>query len=129
MECCNDASVRTGDNSLKCFVCRGKHHTECLNLTPNQVVALSNEYRASWKCPSCCNVTSRGRTNLNTPVRSYTELPVCDHSMDMSCDILDHVSLSLSAGVDNETQAAEKQLTSISSNDYASFTQGLQVTL
>ncbi|KAJ8708044.1 hypothetical protein PYW08_010410 [Mythimna loreyi] len=129
MECCNDKSVTTGDNILKCSVCRGKHHTACLNLVPKQVAALGNKYRASWKCPSCCNVTRRGGSNLNTPVRSYTELPACDHSMDMSCDNLDQMAFGSSPSVNNKTQVAEKLLTSVSCNDFASFTQNLRATL
>ncbi|KAJ8712816.1 hypothetical protein PYW08_008120 [Mythimna loreyi] len=99
MECCKDRSIMTGENILKCSVCKRKYHAECLNLTPRQVAALTNKHRASWKCPSCSNVTRRGGSNLNTPVRSCTELPASDHSMDMSCDNLDPMALCLSPNI------------------------------
>lgn len=131
MECCKDNSG-SAINILQCSVCGGKYHHECLNLTLNQYVALKNEYKATWKCPSCSNVTRRARSNVNTPVRSYTELPADDLSMDMSCDNLDrtHFGSSMSLGC-NKTPITEKPQspTSTFPIDLAAFTSNLQVTL
>lgn len=54
----------------------------------DQFASLSKEYRATWVCPACTNVTRRTRTNADTPVR-HTQVPLTDESMNMSCDNLD----------------------------------------
>lgn len=126
MECCNDTSA-SSTNILQCSICGGKYHCECLSLTSNQFVALKDDYKAVWKCPSCCNVTRRARSNVNTPVRSYTELPP-DDTMDMSCDNLDHSHLSSSTSLGgNRTLITEKS--SQPSTDFEAFTINLQATL
>lgn len=129
MECCNDALV-SATNILQCTVCDGKYHCECLNLTSKQFLALKAEYKAAWKCPSCSNVTRRARSNLNTPVRSYTELPADDRSMDMSCDNLDHTNMSSSTGLsNNKTLITEALLQPAGFADLKGFTASLHVTL
>ena len=130
MNCCSDASAPSKDsNILQCSVCSGKYHYECLNLSSLQFTALNKEYKACWKCPACINVTRRVRSNLNTPVRSYTELPADDQSMDMSCEILDHSSLSSSASLGNTTITTDNPLKSSTSADFESFTATLLSTL
>lgn len=129
MECCNDASV-SSTNILQCSVCGGKYHYECLGLTSNRFVALKDEYKAAWKCHSCGNVTRRARSNINTPVRSYAELPADDHTMDMSCDNLDHSHLSSSTSLGgNRTLITEKSSQPSISADFEAFTINLQTTL
>ncbi|KAJ8728441.1 hypothetical protein PYW08_016826 [Mythimna loreyi] len=121
MECCNDSSVSV-NNILQCSVCNGKYHYECLNLTSDQFLSLNAEYKAVWKCPSCSNV--------NTPVRSYTELPPDDHSMDISCDNLDHTNFSTSSGLGcNKTLVTEMLSPSTKTADLEGFVANLHVSL
>lgn len=72
---CN-SRIAAGSALLKCYSCKSKYHCECLNISPNQYSALTKELKASWKCPSCNNVTHRSRSNQNTPVRSSLMLGV-----------------------------------------------------
>lgn len=128
MECCKNTST-SSTNILQCSVCGGNYHFECLNLTSNQFVALRDEYKATWKCPSCCNVTRRARSNINTPVRSYAEIPADDRSMDMSCDNLDHSHISSSFSTVNRTLITEKSSQPSISADFEAFAINLQATL
>ncbi|KAH9632169.1 hypothetical protein HF086_011915 [Spodoptera exigua] len=70
---------------LQCKQCRNYYHYECLNIGHEQYSALSAQYRATWQCPSCNNITRRTRSNLNTPVRQ-AQVPTSDESMNMSFD-------------------------------------------
>lgn len=122
MNCCTGEPNAACDNILLCCACEGKYHCECLNVTPGQYAALSVEFKASWRCPSCSNVTRRLRSNVNTPVRSYTDPAIVDNSMDMSCDVLEERS-------PPPGQATEKPLQTISSSDLEIFTCELNKTL
>lgn len=71
---------------LKCRLCLGKFHYQCLNFERKQFLAFTSQYTSSWICPTCSNVTCRIRSNDNTPVRQNKMAPCTDDSMDMSCD-------------------------------------------
>ncbi|CAG5019740.1 unnamed protein product [Parnassius apollo] len=75
------------DCSLHCHTCDINYHYECLNINKEQFVSLSTEFRSSWTCPACVNVTRRIKTNLSTPVR-HNQVPSTEQSMDLSCEIL-----------------------------------------
>lgn len=77
------------DCSLHCRSCDNNYHYECLNIKMEQFVSLSEEFRSSWTCPACVNVTKRVKTNLNTPVRHNQVQSMMEQSMDLSCEILD----------------------------------------
>lgn len=70
---------------LRCCLCSGKYHFECLRLEESQFKALTTDYLSSWTCPSCVNVSRRTRSDQNTPVRQSL-VPLVDESLDMSCD-------------------------------------------
>lgn len=126
MECCNN-TTSSGQDTLQCSVCKGKYHCECLNMTTGQSKNLSRQYKAAWKCPSCTNVTRRARSNINTPVRCYTELPPDDRAaMDTSCDIIDQ-DLCPSRGLD--TGRSDNSLPSMGSIDYKMLFTNLETTL
>ena len=128
MECCSVTSASSA-NVLQCSECGGRYHYECLSMTSKQFVALKDQYKAAWKCPSCCNVTRRARSNINTPVRSCTELPVDDQSMDMSCDNLDHSHLSSSTSIGGNRTLITGKSSQPSSFDFEAFSISLQATL
>ncbi|CAG4981122.1 unnamed protein product [Parnassius apollo] len=75
------------DCSLHCHTCDINYHYECLNINKEQFVTLSKEFRSSWTCPACVNVTRRIKTNLSTPVR-HNQVPSTEQSMDLSCEIV-----------------------------------------
>lgn len=76
------------ESFMICHSCGGKYHLECLNIREDQFKSFSKDYRSTWICPVCTNVTRRVRSNLNTPVRQH-QVPNVEQSMDMSCEILD----------------------------------------
>ncbi|XP_034837357.1 uncharacterized protein [Maniola hyperantus] len=56
---------------MKCYYCKSGYHCECLNINPQQYTTLTKDYLASWKCPSCSNVSRRHKGSRdNTPVRN-----------------------------------------------------------
>ncbi|KOB73826.1 Zinc finger DNA binding protein [Operophtera brumata] len=79
------SSLTCDDHPLKCHCCGDGYHSECVNIKPHEYSKLTPEYLATWRCPSCCNVTRRERSNLDTPVRRYTQ--VCDISVDISSNM------------------------------------------
>lgn len=127
MNCCQGEPTAAPENILLCCACEGKYHYECLNVTHCQYAALSAEFKASWKCPSCNNVTRRLRSNINTPVRSYTEPAIVDNSMDMSCDNLEERSPLRT--YNDPSQVADKPVQTISSSDFERFSRDLNKTL
>lgn len=110
---------------LMCNLCQGGYHYECLNFSLQQFMALTHEFKTGWKCPPCCNITRRTRPNLDTPVRSSTQVPAyVDNSMNMSCDNMEQrpgsprtppcMYTSLSARVDSDSTSVliDKQIQS-----------------
>lgn len=89
MEChgCRQNHLGPG-NFLRCHLCGGQYHFECLRLKESQFKALSSEYLSSWTCPACANVGRRARSNLNTPVRQSL-VAATEGSHDMSCEYSD----------------------------------------
>ncbi|XP_064292685.1 uncharacterized protein LOC128678750 [Plodia interpunctella] len=84
--------INHDDNYLACFLCEGKFHSDCLNIKQDHFLTLTNEYRTSWSCPTCTNVTRRKGFNLNTPVRQH-QIPASESTfdtMDVSCEIFDN---------------------------------------
>lgn len=74
---------------LRCRLCIGKFHYQCLNIDTKQFIAITKGQASAWVCPACSNVTRRTRTNENSPVRpGHLALRVED-SMDISCDLSD----------------------------------------
>ncbi|CAK1579706.1 unnamed protein product [Parnassius mnemosyne] len=74
---------KSGARLLNCHACEGIYHIEILlNIKQQHYYSLTEEFKATWKCPSCNNITRRGRSNLLTPVRS-TQIPL-DDNMNMS---------------------------------------------
>lgn len=57
---------------MKCRLCVGKYHYECLRLTKSQFSSFTPVYRSSWICPECTNVTRRNRSTESSPVRPST---------------------------------------------------------
>lgn len=55
--------------SLRCTVCQGGYHFQCLNMNKSQYSALPESYRSKWVCPTCTTSTKRHRTGINTPVQ------------------------------------------------------------
>lgn len=79
-------TVKTKD-FMKCRLCLGKYHRECLAIEVKQFRAYTEEYKSTWVCLICTNVTRRARSTDNTPVRR-NDLPVgSEDQMNMSCDI------------------------------------------
>lgn len=72
---------------MKCRLCIGKYHRECLNIDKKQFLAYTKEQILNWLCPVCNNVTRRPRSNDSTPVRQSSQLPRTDDPMNMSCDM------------------------------------------
>lgn len=90
MNCNACKEVLNSRELLKCRLCIGKFHYQCLNLDKQQFSALTKEYKSTWICPNCSNVTRRGRSNDNTPVRQGTSKTRFEDPMNMSCDVSDH---------------------------------------
>lgn len=86
MNCDACKTLISSESYMQCNRCKGNYHLQCLNISMDQFASLSKEYRASWICPSCNNVTRRTRSNINTPVRQHQ---VPSGSMNMSLDNLD----------------------------------------
>lgn len=82
---CNTLT-KADDQLLKCTYCTDQYHFECLNIKTNQHSGITHDYKAKWKCPSCCNVSLRKRSTTNTPVYS-SQLHLGDETLDMSCDV------------------------------------------
>lgn len=70
---------------MKCALCIGRFHYQCLNMDKEQFSAQTREYRSAWLCPNCTNVTKRNRSTDSTPVRQQNSL-MLGADMDMSCD-------------------------------------------
>lgn len=90
MNCDGCTKIINTENYLNCHTCCGKYHHECLNLTTHQFKLLSVDYRSTWTCPACSNITRR-RATPDTPVRqnSLIQTPQSDQeqSLDLSCEI------------------------------------------
>lgn len=74
---------------MKCRLCVSKFHIQCLNIDKSQFLAFNKNYRSTWICPNCSNVTRRVRSNDSTPVRQGSSVALIDDSMNMSCDLPD----------------------------------------
>ncbi|KAF9799153.1 hypothetical protein SFRURICE_006413 [Spodoptera frugiperda] len=127
MNCCQGEPSAAHDDILLCSACEGKYHYECLNVTHNQYAALSAEFKTSWKCPSCNNVTRRLRSNVDTPVRGYTDPATEVNSMDMSYDTLEEHSPPRT--YNDPSQYTGKSTHTISCSDFERFTSELNKTL
>ncbi|KAF9422195.1 hypothetical protein HW555_002004 [Spodoptera exigua] len=127
MNCCqSEPSAAAHDDIFLCCVCAGKYHYECLNVTHSQYVALSAEFKSSWKCPPCNNVTRRLKSNVNTPVRSYTEHATMDNSMDVSYSLEERSPPRIHH---EPSLVTEKPIQTISSSDFNKFSSELNKTL
>lgn len=87
MSSCNACKKTCTKEFLRCRLCIGKFHHQCLNIDRQQFFAITKEQASGWICPACSNVTRRVRTNENTPVRRDCLLPPAEESLDMSCDL------------------------------------------
>lgn len=123
---CNTLLV-TGARLLNCKTCESSYHFECLNITPRQFEALTNEFKAAWKCPSCNNVTRRTRSNLHTPVQAAL-VPTHEDSMNMSCDMMEHCPAS-PCNSSTSTILANESVVQDSADTFQAFTNELHITL
>jgi hypothetical protein len=76
---------------MKCRLCTSKFHIQCLNIDKKQYLAFNRDYKSTWICPSCSNITRRARSNDNTPVRQYAAaaMALTDDNLNMPCDLPD----------------------------------------
>jgi hypothetical protein len=94
MNCAACNKVITTRESLKCTLCVGKYHCECLNIEKATFITLSEEFKSAWSCPACNNVTRRTtRVNDNTPVRQGGNILHSGSTLDMSCDLSDNSTI------------------------------------
>lgn len=87
MNCSACKKIINSKEIMKCRLCIGKYHRECLNVDRKVFSSYTREYLLNWMCPACSNTTRRPRPNDSTPVRQSATLP--QDSMDMSCDLSD----------------------------------------
>ncbi|KAL0871636.1 hypothetical protein ABMA27_004162 [Loxostege sticticalis] len=86
MSSCTACKEPCNKEILRCRLCTGKFHYQCLNIDRAQYFAITKEQASSWICPSCNNITRRTRSNENTPVRRDHFPPQSEDSLNMSCD-------------------------------------------
>lgn len=86
MSSCTACKEPCNKEVLRCRLCTGKFHYQCLNIDRAQYFAITKEQASSWICPSCNNITRRTRSNENTPVRRDHFPPQSEDSLNMSCD-------------------------------------------
>lgn len=84
MECNACQGALNSKDFMKCRLCIGKFHYECLNIELKTFRSYTNEYKSTWVCPMCTNITHRGRSKDGTPVRTKYALAQGDDSMNMS---------------------------------------------
>lgn len=72
---------------MKCRLCLGKFHIECLNIERKRFETFTIEYKSTWVCLMCTNVTQRSRSTDSTPVRAKYINEHAEDLMNMSCDI------------------------------------------
>ncbi|XP_052749673.1 uncharacterized protein LOC128200391 [Galleria mellonella] len=56
---------------MECCTCKELYDLQCLNLTPENFLGLSQEFKNKWVCPSCVCSIPKG-DNTSTPVRCST---------------------------------------------------------
>lgn len=115
---CNNPLDSNDDYFLQCCICEHTYHCECLSISKKQYQGLNREYKATWKCPSCSNVTHRKQSNIDTPVRSK-QVPLYEESMDTSYAACNTVSDPVAQHVRSEPWK----------NDFNNFCHELKATL
>lgn len=83
---CNNAC---NQEFLRCRLCIGKFHYQCINIDRQRFLAITKEQASTWICPACSNVTRRARSNDSTPVRQGNLTPRLEDCLDMSCELSD----------------------------------------
>jgi hypothetical protein len=86
MNCCACNEVVNNKEHLKCKLCEGKFHYQCLGLERRQFLGYTKVQLAAWIYPSCSSITRRTRSTDNTPVRSRNTSQRPDNAVNMSCD-------------------------------------------
>ncbi|KAL0832996.1 hypothetical protein ABMA28_001119 [Loxostege sticticalis] len=86
MECKACKIAHKTEEYMKCRICLGKYHCDCLGIKVKHFLKYTEEQKTTWTCPMCLNVTQRVRTKDNTPVRSRNMQALEDDSLNMSCD-------------------------------------------
>ncbi|KOB66988.1 Uncharacterized protein OBRU01_16391 [Operophtera brumata] len=65
--CCDELDETS---CLFCCLCTDYYHHTCMNLSDEQFLGVSKEFKDSWVCPSCRSCEPKRGDNSNTPVRS-----------------------------------------------------------
>lgn len=106
---CNGCKGTIEDSDkLKCRLCHGLYHYQCLNMKRNQYLSLSKEYLATWTCCICKNVTRRKGSNIDTPVRASPN-HTSEITMNMSFETIDNVqSTQLAPSIDKTCVTMDK---------------------
>lgn len=86
MKCHGCSNSKIGNRKLTCNTCKSTYCYDCLNIKPEDIPNINQDYVAHLKCPSCAFVTRRKNTD-STPVNPRLRR-AADDSMNMSFDTI-----------------------------------------